>query len=105
MTFERTPRCEWVALLAGIIVAGHIYFTDPRYGGDEPQEIPFEGVFRVDPDGTVTLATRELQNPNGNLVSIDGRHLIVADNSAGTSRLLVSFTITAGGELAGERVL
>ncbi|MCH8047092.1 MAG: SMP-30/gluconolactonase/LRE family protein [Planctomycetes bacterium] len=85
--------------------AGRVYFTDPRYGGDEPREIPFEGVFRVDPDGTVTLVTRDLQKPNGILVSIDGKHLFVADNNPGKNRHLVSFAITKGGKLAGKKIL
>ena len=85
--------------------AGRVYFTDPRYGGDEPREIPFEGVFRVDPDGTVTLATHDLQKPNGILVSIDERHLFVADNNPGKNRHLVSFTIAEGPKLVGKKIL
>src|SRR4051812_40408040 len=33
---------------------GRVYFTDPRYVGDEPREIDTESVYRIDPDGTVT---------------------------------------------------
>src|SRR5262249_41385261 len=32
---------------------GRVYFTDPRYTGHEPREIPTECVYRVDPDGTL----------------------------------------------------
>src|SRR6516162_10411756 len=32
---------------------GRVYFTDPRYVGDEPREIVGEYVYRVDPDGKV----------------------------------------------------
>ena len=30
---------------------GNVYFTDPRYGGKEPREIEFEGVYVVTPAG------------------------------------------------------
>ena len=39
---------------------GRIYFTDPRYGDREDMQIvskdgrPVEGVYRIDPDGTIT---------------------------------------------------
>ena len=32
---------------------GRVYVSDPRYVGDEPRELDFEGVFRIDPDGSV----------------------------------------------------
>ena len=31
---------------------GRVYVSDPRYVGDEPRELDFEAVFRIDPDGT-----------------------------------------------------
>ncbi|MCH2023934.1 MAG: SMP-30/gluconolactonase/LRE family protein, partial [Saprospiraceae bacterium] len=34
---------------------GRIYFTDPRYFGKEPINQPVDGVYRIDPDGTVHL--------------------------------------------------
>jgi len=42
---------------------GRVYFTDPRYVGNDTRELDFEGVFLVSPDGSVKLATREVQNP------------------------------------------
>ena len=33
--------------------AGRVYFSDPRYVGDEPRELDFEGVFLIDSRGTV----------------------------------------------------
>src|SRR5260370_15046380 len=33
---------------------GRVYFSDPRYVGDEKREIDTESVYRIDPDGTVT---------------------------------------------------
>jgi sugar lactone lactonase YvrE len=88
-----------------IDATGRVYFTDPRYGGDEPREIDFEGVFLVDPSGKVTLATRDVQKPNGILVSIDGKHVYVADNNPSGNRHLVRFDVHPDGTLTGKKVL
>jgi gluconolactonase len=84
---------------------GAVYFTDPRYGGDEPRELDFEGVFRVGVDGKVSLATREVEKPNGILVSPDGRTVYVADNNPKGVRRLLAFGVRADGALEGKRVL
>jgi gluconolactonase len=84
---------------------GAVYFTDPRYVGDEPREIDFEGVFRVAPDGRATLATREVEKPNGILVTPDGKTVYVADNNPKGNRHLVAFRVKADGSLEGKRVL
>ncbi|MEQ8786620.1 MAG: SMP-30/gluconolactonase/LRE family protein [Pirellulaceae bacterium] len=84
---------------------GRVYFTDPRYVGDEPRDIDFEGVFLVDPSGRVSLATREVQKPNGILVSIDGKHVYVADNNPSGNRHLVRFDVKPDGALTGKQVL
>jgi gluconolactonase len=67
---------------------GRIYFSDPRYGSREGMEIlddkgrTIEGVYRIDPDNKVTrIIGRELERPNGVLVSADDRWLFVADNN------------------------
>lgn len=86
---------------------GNVYFTDPRYGGDEPREIDFEGVFVVSPAGVVTLATRDVQKPNGILVSHDGRRVYVADTNSDPkgNHQLVAFRVQPDGTLADKRVL
>ncbi len=86
---------------------GRIYFTDPRYGGDEPREIDFEGVYFIDTDGSLKLATRDLQKPNGILVSLDGKTVYIADNNNTETgnRHLVAFAVQADGTLKHKRVL
>jgi gluconolactonase len=37
---------------------GRIYFSDPRYVGDEPRELETESVYRIDPDGKLTAIRR-----------------------------------------------
>lgn len=67
---------------------GRIYFSDPRYGDRSGIEIldekgrTIEGVYRIDPDSKVTrILGREVDRPNGLLVSPDDRYLFVADNN------------------------
>ena len=67
---------------------GRIYFSDPRYGPRDGMEIlddkgrTIEGVYRIDPDNKVTrIIGRELDRPNGVLVSAQDRWLFVADNN------------------------
>src|SRR5687768_15171786 len=86
---------------------GRAYFTDPRYGGQEGRELDFEGVFLVTPDGKVSLATRELQRPNGIQISPDGRTLYVADNHSDPkgNHHLVAFDVQPDGALKNKRIL
>lgn len=84
---------------------GNVYFTDPRYAGDEPRELKFEGVFFVSPDGQVRLATRNVEKPNGILVSISGRQVYVADNNPRGKRQLAVFDIRSDGTLTNKKVL
>lgn len=90
-----------------IDAAGNIYFTDPRYGGNEPRELDFEGVFLVSPSGAVTLATRDVQKPNGILVSIDGKSVYVADTNSDPkgNHHLVVFRVQPDGTLADKKIL
>jgi gluconolactonase len=53
---------------------GRIYFTDSRYGGNEPMELP-HAVYRIDPDGKLTRLAMDIFRPNGIEVSPDNRHL------------------------------
>ncbi len=56
---------------------GRLYFTDARYFGREPIELP-NAVYRIDPDGKVTQISTDLLRPNGIEVSPDSRRLYVA---------------------------
>jgi len=86
---------------------GNVYFTDPRYEGKEPREIDFEGVFRISPDGKVTLATKDVQKPNGIIVTPDGATAYVADTNSDKkgNHHLVAFTIAADGTFTNKRLL
>lgn len=61
---------------------GAIYFTDPTLDlpSGEKQEIPFQGVYRLDANGEVRLVTKELSQPNGLAFSPDGKKFYVDDS-------------------------
>ncbi len=64
---------------------GHLYFTDPPYGlekqeNDPDKEIPFQGVYRVSPEGEIFLMTDELSRPNGIAFSPDFSKCYVANS-------------------------
>jgi gluconolactonase len=61
---------------------GALYFTDPTLDlvAGEKQEIPFQGVYRLDPKGTVRLLTKDLTQPNGLAFSPDGKHFYIDDS-------------------------
>ena len=60
---------------------GRVYFTDARYTGTEPMELP-NAVYRVDPDGKVTQLSTDIFRPNGIEVSPEGKRLYVAAANA-----------------------
>jgi gluconolactonase len=86
---------------------GVVYFTDPRYVGDDPRELDFEGVFSVQANGATRIATREVVKPNGILISADGKHAFVADNDPRPDqrRTLLAFDIDEHGDLIKPRAL
>lgn len=59
---------------------GSVYFTDPPYGlpKGEKSETQYHGVYKLAPDGKVTLVTKDLQWPNGIALSIDQKSLYLA---------------------------
>jgi gluconolactonase len=64
---------------------GNFNFTDPPYGlvnqmTDSTKEIPFQGVYKVKPDGTVILLVDSLTRPNGIGLSPDDKTLYVANS-------------------------
>jgi gluconolactonase len=87
--------------------SGSIYFTDPPYGleknmDDPAKELDFQGVYRIAPDGKVTLLTKEMERPNGIGLSPDEKTLYVA-NSDNVRNIVVAFPIKADGTLGKLR--
>ena len=60
---------------------GSIYFTDPPYGIEEDEEeLGFYGIYRLTPEGEITLLDKSLERPNGLAFSLDESKLYVADS-------------------------
>jgi len=81
---------------------GALYFTDPTLDlpKGEAQEIPYQGVYRLDANGEVRLLTRDLVQPNGLAFSPDGKHLYIDDSERRDIRV---YDFVPGGMLANGR--
>jgi len=87
---------------------GALYFTDPPFGlpqafDDPDKELGFQGVYRLAPDGTLTLLTRELKAPNGIAFSPDEKILYVTDVHPDQAAWY-AFDVLPDGTLANRRV-
>jgi gluconolactonase len=82
---------------------GALYFTDPTLDlvAGEKQEIPFQGVYRLDAKGNVQLLTKDLTQPNGLAFSPDGRHFYVDDSEQRNIRV---YEVAPDGTLANGRI-
>jgi gluconolactonase len=65
---------------------GRIYFTDPRYLGEEPRELEHRAVYRLDGDKVVEV-THDCEKPNGIALSPDEKTLYVADHNNGQDKI------------------
>ena len=92
-----------------IIVSSNntIYFTDPSFGRMEYYGVPrepeldYRGVYRIDPDGTLTLLADDFDQPNGLCLSMDESKLFVNDTMRNHIRV---FDITSNGSLINGNV-
>jgi gluconolactonase len=84
---------------------GRVYFTDPRYVGNEPREIDVEGVYRIDPDGSVTQIISDVAKPNGIILSPDMKMLYLAQSDPDGKRLLLAYALQDDGSVGSRRVL
>jgi gluconolactonase len=82
---------------------GALYFTDPTLDlvAGEKQEIPFQGVYRLDAKGNVQLLTKDLTQPNGLAFSPDGKRFYVDDSEQRNIRV---YDVVADGTLTNGRI-
>jgi gluconolactonase len=82
---------------------GALYFTDPTLDlvAGEKQEIPFQGVYRLDDKSNVTLLTKDLTQPNGLAFSPDGKHFYVDDTKEKNIRV---YGVAPDGTLSNGRI-
>jgi len=77
-----------------------LYFTDPTLDlmKGEKQETPFQGVYRLDRNGKLTLLIRDMAQPNGLAFSPDGKYLYVDDTER---RTIWRYAFHADGTVSG----
>jgi len=82
---------------------GAVYFTDPTLDlpKGQKQEIPFQGVYRLDSKGNVQLLTKDLSQPNGLAFTPDGKHLLVDDSEKRNIRV---YDVGRDGALSHGRI-
>lgn len=88
--------------------SGSIYFTDPPYGlegyVDDPlREMDFQGVYRIDTEGEVTLLADGLSRPNGLAFSPDESLLYVANSDPGRAVWMV-YDVLDNGDITNGRI-
>jgi gluconolactonase len=88
---------------------GDLLFTDPPYGlpmqmKDPGKELAFQGVYRLKPDGGLTLLTKDMTRPNGIGLSPDEKTLYVA-NSDPDKAIWMSFPVKDDGTLGAGKIL
>ena len=86
---------------------GSLFFSDPPYGLTAEfgvfadQEIPFQGVYRLSPNGSLSLLIADFDRPNGLAFSPDERLLYIDD----TQRMHIRvFDVDAEGDLSNGRI-
>ncbi|HEY6502625.1 MAG TPA: SMP-30/gluconolactonase/LRE family protein [Chitinophagaceae bacterium] len=87
---------------------GDLYFTDPSYGfergaRDPKKEIAYQGVYKTDKAGMVTLLVDSIEAPNGIAIFPDGKTLLVA-NSDNRKKMWYAYDIVSNGLLTNGRV-
>lgn len=81
---------------------GAVYFTDPPYGvEDSDRELDFQGVYRLDPDGSLTLLVDDFNRPNGLALNADESVLVIDDSAEHHAR---AFDVQPDGSLANGRL-
>jgi gluconolactonase len=88
---------------------GDMYFTDPPYGlpgqmKDPKKELDFQGVYKLNAKGELTLLTKEMSRPNGIALSPDEKTLYVA-NSDPEKAIWMAFPINADGTLGKGKMI
>ena len=82
---------------------GALYFTDPTLDlvAGEKQELPFQGVYRLDDKGSLRLITKDMTQPNGLAFAPDGKHFYVDDDD---KRNIHVYDVATDGSLSNGRI-
>ncbi|WP_349295715.1 SMP-30/gluconolactonase/LRE family protein (plasmid) [Thioclava sp. 'Guangxiensis'] len=89
---------------------GSVWFTDPPFqisnyyeGEKAEQEQPHHGVYRIAPDGSLSLALSDLQGPNGITFAPGGTVVYIVEGRAKPDRLVWAYDLQDG-TLANKRL-
>ncbi|MBD3184739.1 SMP-30/gluconolactonase/LRE family protein [Candidatus Poribacteria bacterium] len=81
---------------------GSIYFTDPPYGVQSDQrELDFQGVYKISPEGKISLLLDDFEKPNGLVFSPDEKVLYIADTAR---KHVKAFDVKPDGSLTNMRI-
>jgi gluconolactonase len=88
---------------------GSLYFTDPPYGllktfDDPGREIGWNGVYRLAPDGRISLLIKDLRAPNGIALSPGAKTLYV-NHSDAERPLVMAYELRSDGTVGAGKVL
>lgn len=96
-----------------VVVArdGSVYFTDPSYGragghaseGARPRDLDYQGVYRIAPDGQISLVVSEdeFEMPNGLCFGLEESLLYIDDTPRGEVKV---FDVDSSGGLSNGRI-
>ncbi len=86
---------------------GVFYFTDPPYGLDDwnVKELDFQGVYKIDQEGKLTLQIDDLTRPNGIGLSPDERTLYVAVSDPEQAAYYAYQLDDEGNVASGDKIL
>lgn len=87
---------------------GDLYFTDPPFGlpkafDDPGKELDFQGVYRLSPNGALTLLTKKIKAPNGIAFSPDEKTLYITDVDPNRPAWL-AYDVKEDGTITNSRV-
>jgi gluconolactonase len=90
-----------------LTAAGDLYFTDPSYGfgrpNDPKKELSYQGVYRMNQSGQLTLLLDSMSQPNGIGIFPDGKTLMVSDSGPGKNKWY-TYDIGSDGSLTNARI-
>nr|WP_198160678.1 SMP-30/gluconolactonase/LRE family protein [Pedobacter panaciterrae] len=87
---------------------GDIYFTDPPYGlekgvNNPSKAAPYQGVYRISKNGSVTLLVDTISRPNG-IAFFPGEKSLLIANSDGQKPYLYLYDVDKDGLLVNGRI-
>lgn len=85
-----------------------LYFTDPAYGlldklGDDRKELPFQGIYRLDSEGILTLLDDSVQHPNGIALSPDEKTLYIGVSDK-EKPIWLAYSLTPDGLVSNKHI-